>query len=139
MVEELQEAEEELKAALLPFIRQIFKKFYESRNIFSQAINCVSELDCLCALGCLSADESQGKMTRPVVTNASKSSQPYMNLEGMRHPCVQLMLSIEADGRKKSKQFIPNDCKVGLRDGEHEASFLLITGPNMGGKSTFLR
>jgi len=36
-------------------------------------------------------------------------------------------------------KFVPNNCKMGIKDSEHEPGFLLITGPNMGGKSTFLR
>jgi DNA mismatch repair ATPase MutS len=31
MIEELQEAEEDLKAALLPFLRGMFKRFYDNR------------------------------------------------------------------------------------------------------------
>ena len=117
----------------------MFKRFYENRSVFSQAINCIAELDCLCALGCLSADQSLGTMTRPVVVDAGKGVEPFMNLEGMRHPSVQMMMREEADGRKKTKQFVPNDCKMGLKNTDSEPRFLLITGPNMGGKSTFLR
>jgi DNA mismatch repair protein MutS len=46
-------------------------------------------------------------------------------LEG-RHPVVEKLV-----GKEK---FVPNDFKV-----SNEEGFLLITGPNMGGKSTFLR
>lgn len=45
-----------------------------------------------------------------------------------RHPVVEAILS------KKAQQFIANDCK--LSDLER---VWLITGPNMGGKSTFMR
>lgn len=43
-----------------------------------------------------------------------------------RHPCVS-----SSDG------FIPNDTAIGC--GEDTASLLLVTGPNMGGKSTLMR
>ena len=99
----------------------------------------MAELDCLCALGFLSADESLGPMVRPVVHDANKTTTPFLNLENMRHPAVQLQLKRDADGRKKVKSFVPNHCRMGLKKDKHEASFLLITGPNMGGKSTFLR
>ena len=39
------------------------------------------------------------------------------------------------------KKFIPNDCVMGTLKGskKHQPNVLLITGPNMGGKSTLLR
>lgn len=48
-------------------------------------------------------------------------------IEGGRHPVVEVTL--EAEG------FIPNDCALDCADRQ----VLLITGPNMGGKSTYLR
>lgn len=49
-----------------------------------------------------------------------------MELVGCRHPCVELQEGVD---------FIPNDCL--MRQGE--SWFQIITGPNMGGKSTFIR
>ncbi|CAG8436176.1 9502_t:CDS:10 [Diversispora eburnea] len=47
---------------------------------------------------------------------------------GGRHPIVESSL------QKKGHQFVKNDCFVGDKE-----RLLLITGPNMGGKSTYLR
>ena len=55
-VEELEEAEEYLKTSLIPFLRTMFHKFYEYRLMFSAAVNCFGELDCLCALSVVSQD-----------------------------------------------------------------------------------
>ena len=49
---------------------------------------------------------------------------------GGRHPVVEAALS------GTGAPFIANDCDL---SGEHGGKILLVTGPNMGGKSTFLR
>ena len=45
----------------------------------------------------------------------------------MIHPCVKL---------DNGKQFVPNDTWI---EPEKDQGVLLVTGPNMGGKSTILR
>ena len=56
------------------------------------------------------------------------TDQPCLEIEGGRHPVVEAALS--ANGER----FIANDLSLGPND-----RVWLITGPNMGGKSTFLR
>ncbi|MBL4695038.1 DNA mismatch repair protein MutS [Candidatus Gracilibacteria bacterium] len=46
------------------------------------------------------------------------------DLKNSRHPVVEKLFG----------DFVPNDCEM-----NSDANFLLITGPNMGGKSTYLR
>ncbi len=52
-------------------------------------------------------------------------------VRGGRHPVVEHAL------RRAGQPFIANDCA--LSDGTGEAAIWLVTGPNMAGKSTFLR
>jgi DNA mismatch repair protein MutS len=52
------------------------------------------------------------------------------HVEGGRHPVVEAAL------RRSGEPFIANDCDL---SGEGRGRIRLITGPNMGGKSTFLR
>ncbi|KKZ66686.1 hypothetical protein EMCG_07643 [[Emmonsia] crescens] len=80
----------------------------------------LDELDVACSFASL-AEEQQ--MVRPVVNN-SKSHK----IVGGRHPTVKL--GLEEQGRP----FVSNDCFIGEQE-----RIWLITGPNMGGKSTFLR
>ena len=56
------------------------------------------------------------------------TDQPCIELEAARHPVVEDALRLEGE------QFVANDCALGPDD-----RLWLITGPNMGGKSTFLR
>ncbi len=55
------------------------------------------------------------------------------DLVGARHPVVEAAL--EARGEPA---FVANDCRLG-GDGDGEGRLWLLTGPNMAGKSTFLR
>jgi DNA mismatch repair protein MutS len=53
---------------------------------------------------------------------------PCLEIEGGRHPVVERALA------GSGERFVANDCQLGPAD-----RLWLITGPNMGGKSTFLR
>ena len=53
---------------------------------------------------------------------------PCLDIEGGRHPVVEAALA------KSGARFVSNDCSLSDTD-----RLWLVTGPNMGGKSTFLR
>lgn len=59
---------------------------------------------------------------RPVIDNSG-----VINARASRHPMVEKYLV--------NSRFVPNDVKLNQKD----ARFAIITGPNMGGKSTYLR
>lgn len=63
--------------------------------------------------------------TRPEMTD-----EKVLEIEGGRHPVVELHLP--------KGEFVPNDLSVSSED-DDVPSFALITGPNMAGKSTYLR
>jgi DNA mismatch repair ATPase MutS len=50
LIEELEDAEEQLKNAISPFVCALFQRFYENRNLWQPAIQVISELDCLTSL-----------------------------------------------------------------------------------------
>lgn len=81
----------------------------------------LSELDLCCALADLARGEN---WTRPVV-NTSRT----LRIEGGRHPVVEQALR-----KQGGAPFVANDCDLG--DG---SDIWLLTGPNMAGKSTYLR
>lgn len=78
-------------------------------------------------------------MARPQVVLPEDDSQvvPFINLTGSRHPCVTKTFF--------GDDFIPNDVFIGCpgasesEEVEGRASCVLVTGPNMGGKSTLMR
>ena len=65
--------------------------------------------------------------TRPLL-----SDRPIFNAEGLRHPVVEAALRSDGQG------FTPNDLRLDA-SGETNARLALVTGPNMAGKSTYLR
>ena len=69
-----------------------------------------------------------GRFCRPVVDD----SQAF-EVTGGRHPVVEAALAERNEGA-----FIANDCSLG-NEAEDAARIWLVTGPNMAGKSTFLR
>ncbi|MGD9837884.1 MAG: DNA mismatch repair protein MutS [Afipia sp.] len=82
-------------------------------------------LDVTSALAKLAVDENY---TRPVVDNSLKFS-----IEGGRHPVVEQ--SLKRDGQP----FIANACDLSPGPAQSSGQIWLLTGPNMAGKSTFLR
>jgi DNA mismatch repair ATPase MutS len=80
----------------------------------------LDELDVACSFATLAAEKG---WTRPILNQTSNH-----RIVGGRHPTVES--GLKQDGRT----FVSNDCTVG----ETQRTWL-ITGPNMAGKSTFLR
>ncbi|NLW30528.1 MAG: DNA mismatch repair protein MutS, partial [Fibrobacter sp.] len=84
-----------------------------------KAADAVAMIDIFISLGCIAA---QYRYVRPIVTDTGD-----LVIKDGRHPVVERMTSVE--------QFIPNDTEIIKK----ETQILLITGPNMAGKSTYLR
>ena len=82
-----------------------------------QAAEALAELDCL---ACFAERAAQLGFTAPTFTD-----RPGLSITGGWHPVVREAMT---------SPFVPND--VELNDGRR---MLIITGPNMGGKSTYMR
>jgi len=76
----------------------------------------IAEIDVLCSFAAIAAD---GGWVRPRLRPV-----PGIEIRAGRHPVVETSID----------RFTPNDCLI-----SPERRMLLITGPNMGGKSTFMR
>ncbi len=67
--------------------------------------------------------------TRPTIVPA-----PLLEIAGGRHPVIERLMDDAGESR-----FVPNDLFLDASQNTPHPSLLLITGPNMGGKSTYLR
>ncbi|MFQ3610527.1 MAG: DNA mismatch repair protein MutS [Fimbriimonadales bacterium] len=77
----------------------------------------VAELDCLCAFA---ENAVRYNYVRPVV-----DMEDRIAIQGGRHPVVE---------RYSDNPFVPNDCHL-----HPQQRLIILTGPNMSGKSTYIR
>ena len=83
----------------------------------------LAELDLAAALADLAQSEN---WVRPIVDNSRA-----FDIQGGRHPVVERALA-----QQSGAQFVANDCNLSA---DTDAAIWLLTGPNMAGKSTYLR
>ncbi|XP_054156482.1 DNA mismatch repair protein Msh6-like [Oppia nitens] len=121
LFEQLITAEDAKEIVLQDGMRRIFESFDRSYDKWLKAINCLSQLDVLLSL---TKSRSFLQQNRSVVClpKFSHSTVPFVDLVESRNPCLI----------KYCYNFIPNDIKI-------DNQLLLLTGPNMGGKSTLMR
>ena len=124
LVEKSNELEQQLKDLLYPFMARLFGVVNEKKFLLGKLIQRVAELDCLLALSKVS---SQGKTwTRPVF-GSDQEGRVTISMADSRHPIQEHLMQLE-------REFVPNTVELGEKE-----SILLVTGANMGGKSTILR
>ena len=95
-------------------------------EVIKAGARALSVIDVAAALGLLA---EEWNYCRPEV-DASRQ----FCIEGGRHPVVEQALR-----RQSSGSFIANDCNLSPQKAGGFGALWLLTGPNMGGKSTFLR
>ena len=88
-----------------------------SRDALLSLAEAVAEIDVYCSLAQVAGER---RYVRPEIVEADE-----VHVVAGRHPIVEAYGGVD---------FVPNDCHL-----DAEQRFLLITGPNMGGKSTYLR
>ncbi len=126
---QLKEYEEKVLAAEDKLKQREYDLFIELRDLVAAAAprlqvtaDALAEVDVLAGLAELARSRNY---VRPTVI-----AEPVLDIEFGRHPVLDIT---EPDGT-----FVPNDLQCASRD-ENRGSFLLITGPNMAGKSTYIR
>jgi DNA mismatch repair protein MutS len=108
----------------LEVFKELCTEILENGTQIGHAAKAIAELDVQSALADLANTDD---WIRPKV-----SDDRSFRITGGRHPVVDAALRKHASG-----SFVANDCD--LSDGDPDKRLWLLTGPNMAGKSTFLR
>ncbi|GAB6029645.1 DNA mismatch repair protein msh6 [Chamberlinius hualienensis] len=132
MLTKMMSAEDKRDGALRVVMSNIFIHFSNDSSKWNMAVNCLATLDVLLSFSCYS-NSGGGQMCRPDVIIPSSDKQPFLKIIDGRHPCISNVFG--------GGDFIPNDTTMGISESNNEnpANLIMITGPNMGGKSTLLR
>ena len=120
-------ARDEALARELALFEALCAEVLDKGEAISAAAAALAAFDVACAFACLAAQE---RYVRPKVDHSSA-----FDVKAGRHPVVERALASGGNGGGAGA-FVPNDCLLGENG---EASLWLVTGPNMAGKSTFLR
>ncbi|WP_352523277.1 DNA mismatch repair protein MutS [Heyndrickxia oleronia] len=115
LILQAEEKSVELEYDLFVQVREFVKEFIPRLQNLAKA---VSEIDCL---QCFATISEARHYVKPKFNHERK----IVIKEG-RHPVVEKVMN--------AQEYVPNDC---LMDSDRE--LLLITGPNMSGKSTYMR
>ncbi len=111
-------AEERIKALEYELFTQLRRRIAPSTDKIFEAALLIAEIDVFAALAAVANERNY---TRPIVDESSS-----IEIRSGRHPVVEAL---------SKEPFIPNDTII---DSAKE-QILIITGPNMAGKSTYLR
>jgi DNA mismatch repair protein MutS len=117
--EKVLSADDKALALELQLFLQIRDQVAAQTPLLLATADVLAAADFLAALAELAASRNY---VRPVLVD-----EPVLDIRDGRHPVLEQIL---APGT-----FVPNDCTFGPESG----AFWLITGPNMSGKSTFIR
>ncbi|MDO9577737.1 MAG: DNA mismatch repair protein MutS [Candidatus Cloacimonadales bacterium] len=112
-------AEERIKNLEYELFSRIREQLFEKVVFMQKYVEVIANLDVLSNLAFIAY---QNNYCRPKFNDAG-----FVKIENSRHPVIEQLL--------EGEEFIPND--VQLNDEDNLIS--LITGPNMAGKSTYLR
>uniref|UniRef100_A0A8C6I186 DNA mismatch repair protein n=1 Tax=Mus spicilegus TaxID=10103 RepID=A0A8C6I186_MUSSI len=126
-------AEERRDTSLKDCMRRLFYNFDKNYKDWQSAVECIAVLDVLLCLANYSQG-GDGPMCRPEIVLPGEDTHPFLEFKGSRHPCITKTFF--------GDDFIPNDILIGCEEEAREhgkAYCVLVTGPNMGGKSTLIR
>ncbi len=116
-------AEDKSRALEVELFAAVRAQVLKHRDALRRLAEALAEMD---ALASLAEAAERGRYVRPKINEGN-----VLRLDKARHPVVEQSLA-QGGGRTP---FVPNDTSLNADDQQ----ILIITGPNMAGKSTYLR
>lgn len=116
--EKILSASEKIKKLELSLYLEIKKEVLKYLDMITSYAFCLSNID---GLASLSIAARRNNYVKPQIVNEN-----VIEIENGRHPVVEKFLS--------GVDFVPNDLKI-----DEELRTIILTGPNMSGKSVYLR
>ena len=116
-------ARERLAEAEETAYRRVCAQVAQSAEPVGRAAAAVAQVDVFCGLAQAAVDNGY---VRPVVDDG-----PVIRIREGRHPVVERVLP--------SGEYVPNDVELSSSSDGNGARVLVLTGPNMAGKSTYIR
>jgi DNA mismatch repair protein MSH6 len=126
-VAELDALEDQQGDCIFPFLSRLFQKFHGHQAPFRAALRCLAEIDALLSLAAASQKFAGTSCCPEILIPEDPKAPAVLELKECRHPVAA---SLMGNG------FVPNDT---VMNAGGVPGVLVVTGPNMGGKSTVLR
>lgn len=110
----------ELENKLFSDLKNYSKEFVTK---IREVADCIAKIDVLTSLACVAIENNY---TKPIVDE----SNDFLIKSG-RHAVLEKILPLGA--------YVSNDLELAYGDNTDKTEFMILTGPNMAGKSTFMR
>ena len=118
--EKILHAEEKILTLETQLFNEMRQRISEHTDVIQQNARCIASLDCFMALADVASDS---KYVCPVINESSR-----IEIKQGRHPVIERLLP-------PGEHYTPNDTFLEIESDQ----ILIITGPNMSGKSSYLR
>lgn len=131
ITEDLKKFETEVSAAKYKSVETEYKIFSDMREYakeYAEAVQTAAHdfasIDVLLSFAAIAAEN---KYVRPIITDEEK-----IFIKDGRHPVIEKILPMG--------KYVPNDLKLRANtQNTNDTQFMILTGPNMAGKSTYMR
>ena len=122
---EMQKAEEKSAGILREEVTtELFIQWVKAAPRWLELTKCLSILDAVISLASYSNSENDCEMCVPEFVDANSKNGTQLHLVNSKHPCITL---------PAGQEFVKNNLSL------KEKKLMILTGPNMGGKTTLMR